>query len=110
VDATGVSASLKAALEAVRPGGQVIKVGWGPQPAGFSLDPLVQKAVTLQGSFSHNWPVWERVIRMIATGQLNLDPVVSRLASLEAWEECFTRMHEGAYIKAVLKPVGHVTA
>jgi NADPH:quinone reductase-like Zn-dependent oxidoreductase len=56
VDAAGASAALQHALRWVRPGGQVTKVGWGPQPAGFSLDPLVQKAVTLQGSFSHNWP------------------------------------------------------
>jgi L-iditol 2-dehydrogenase len=53
--AAGVSASLKLALDIVRPAGQITKVGWGPQPFNHSLDPLVQKAVTLQGSFSHNW-------------------------------------------------------
>ena len=40
-------------------------------PSGFSLDPLVQKNITLQGSFSHNWPIWERVLAMLASGQLN---------------------------------------
>ena len=39
VDATGTSIALKQALDVVRPGGQVTKVGWGPQPLGFSLDP-----------------------------------------------------------------------
>src|ERR1700761_9232189 len=58
IDAAGVSASLKTALDIVRPAGQITKVGWGPQPLNFSLDPLVQKAATLQGSFSHNWPIW----------------------------------------------------
>ena len=64
VDATGVSAALTTALDLVRPAGWISKVGWGPQPLGFSLDPLVQKNVTLQGSFSHNWPIWERVIQL----------------------------------------------
>lgn len=104
IDATGVSASLQLAMQAVRPGGQIIKVGWGPQPLGYSIDPLVQKAVTLQGSFSHNWPVWERVISMISSGQLNLDLVMSRVAKLEDWEECFEKMHGGEYVKAILKP------
>ncbi|MBM3833601.1 MAG: zinc-binding dehydrogenase [Verrucomicrobia bacterium] len=104
IDATGVSASLQAAMQAVRPGGQIIKVGWGPQPMGYSIDPLVQKAVTLQGSFSHNWPVWERVISMIASGQINLQPVINRIAPLKNWEECFTKMHHGEYVKAILKP------
>jgi L-iditol 2-dehydrogenase len=104
IDATGVSASMQLAMQAVRPAGQIVKVGWGPQPLGYSIDPLVQKAVTLQGSFSHNWPVWERVISMIASGQINLDPVMNRIARLEDWEECFTKMHHGEYVKAILKP------
>ncbi|HND63036.1 MAG TPA: zinc-binding dehydrogenase, partial [Opitutaceae bacterium] len=70
VDAAGASAALKTALELVRPAGWISKVGWGPQPLNFSLDPLVQKNVTLQGSFSHNWPIWERVLALLASGQL----------------------------------------
>jgi alcohol dehydrogenase/L-iditol 2-dehydrogenase len=104
IDAAGVSATLKLALELVRPGGQISKVGWGPQPMDFSLDPAVQKAVTIRGSFSHNWPIWERVIRLQATGQLDIEPVISKIAPLTEWEPCFRLMHEGEYVKAVLLP------
>ncbi len=104
IDCAGVSATLQMALRAVRPAGQIIKVGWGPQPLQFSLDPLVQKNVTISGSFSHNWPVWERVIPMIVSGQINLDPVISRVAPLENWHECFEKMERGEYVKAVLQP------
>ena len=104
IDAAGVSASLKLALELVRPGGQIAKVGWGPQPLDFSLDPLVQKAVTLQGSFSHNFPMWEKVIGMLASGQIDLDPILSRVAPLQDWRECFDGMHSGELVKAVLVP------
>ena len=38
IDAAGVSQALAVAVEAVRPGGQITKVGWGPQPLGFSLE------------------------------------------------------------------------
>ncbi|MBV8071536.1 MAG: zinc-binding dehydrogenase [Acidobacteriaceae bacterium] len=104
IDASGASATLQIALQAVRPAGQIIKVGWGPQPLQFSLDPLVQKNVTLSGSFSHNWPVWERVIAMIVSGQIDLRPVISRVAVLPEWTACFERMHSGEYVKAVLTP------
>ena len=104
IDAAGVSASLKLAMNVVRPAGQITKVGWGPQPMGFSMDPAVQKAVTIQGSFSHNWPVWERVIRMLASGQINLDPIISQVAPLSDWRDCFERMHSGEFVKAVLLP------
>ena len=104
IDAAGVSASLKLALDIVRPGGQIAKVGWGPQPLDFSLDPLVQKAVTLQGSFSHNFPMWEKVIAMLGSGQINLDPILNRVAPLQEWRECFEQMHRGELVKAVLVP------
>ena len=91
-------------MQAVRPAGQIIKVGWGPQPMQFSLDPLVQKNVKLSGSFSHNWPVWERVISMIVSGQINLDSVISHVAGLNEWHECFEKMEAGEYVKAVLTP------
>ena len=104
VDCSGASATLQVALQAVRPSGQIIKVGWGPQPLQFSLDPMVQKNVTISGSFSHNWPIWERVISMIASGQLNLDPVASAVCGLDDWHDCFEKMERGEYVKAVLEP------
>ncbi|MEM8489013.1 MAG: zinc-binding dehydrogenase [Bacteroidota bacterium] len=104
VDAAGVSQTLQLAMDCVRPAGQITKVGWGPQPLNFNLDPLVQKAVTLQGTFSHNWPTWERIIRMLASGQLDITPIVSEVAGLESWQQCFEGMLHGKYVKAVLNP------
>lgn len=104
VDAAGVSVTLKKSLEIVRPGGWISKVGWGPQPLGFSLDPLVQKNIRLQGSFSHNWPIWERVIRLLTTGQLNIEPIIGGTWSLNEWDTAFETMHSGAIVKAVLTP------
>lgn len=104
IDAAGSSVALKQALEIVRPGGQITKVGWGSQPLGFSLDPLVQKAVTLQGSFSHTFTHWERVVALLADKQINLEPIISRTAPLLSWQDCFDRMTTGEYVKAVLQP------
>ena len=104
VDATGVSVALSTALDLVRPGGWISKVGWGPQPVGFSLDRLVQKNVTLQGSFSHNWPIWERVIRLISTGTLDVRPITGGVWPIAEWHEAFETMHSGKIVKAILKP------
>jgi L-iditol 2-dehydrogenase len=104
IDATGASISLKLALDIVRPAGQITKVGWGPQPFNYSLDALVQKAVTLKGSFSHNWPVWENVIGLLESGKINLEPILNKVATLEEWREVFDAMHTGEIVKGVLKP------
>jgi L-iditol 2-dehydrogenase len=104
IDATGASASLKSALEIVRPNGWIAKVGWGPQPMDFSLDPLVQKNIRLQGSFSHNWTTWERVLRLLASGKLDVGPVIGGVWPLEKWRDAFGTMHSGRILKALIKP------
>jgi L-iditol 2-dehydrogenase len=105
IDAAGASATLKIALDLVRPAGHITKVGWGPQPLGFSLDPLVQKNITLQGSFSHNWPIWERVIALLASGQLDVKPIIGGVWPVTEWHEAFEKMHKGEVVKSILKPV-----
>jgi len=103
IDCTGVSVALKQALELIRPTGHITKVGWGPQPLDFSLDPLVQKAVTLQGSFSHTYATWERALALLSTGQIDLKPVIGGVYELPRWEEAFTRMEAGECVKSVLR-------
>lgn len=105
IDAAGVSATLKTALQLVRPNGYITKVGWGPQPINFSLDPLVQKNVTLQGSFSHNWPVWERVLALLASGQLDVKPIIGGVWPVTEWQTAFEKMKQGEVVKSILKPV-----
>ncbi len=104
IDAAGVSASLKTALDLVRPAGQITKVGWGPQPLNFSLDQLVQKGATLQGSFSHNWMIWEKVLSLLSSGKIDPSPILNRISPLNEWRDAFEAMHSGAIVKGVLQP------
>lgn len=101
VDASGVSATLEAALSLARPGGQVVKVGWGPEPYGRPLDALVAKAVELHGSFSHTWSTWERVLRLMGQGRLGLEKAL-QVYDLEHWEDGFGSMAARQTVKAVL--------
>jgi L-iditol 2-dehydrogenase len=105
IDAAGASATLRTALAIVRPAGWVSKVGWGPQPLNFSLDPLVQKNITLQGSFSHHWTIWERVIALLASGRLDVRPIIGGIWPLTEWHHAFEKMHRGEVVKSVLTPI-----
>ena len=104
IDAAGASSTLKTALDLVRPQGHISKVGWGPQPLNFSLDPLVQKNITLQGSFSHNWPIWERVIALLTSRQLDVAPIIGGVWPIAEWYTAFEKMHQGKIVKSILKP------
>ena len=102
VDATGVSAALKQSMQLVRPLGSIVKIGWGPEPLGFSLDPLVAKAATLYGSFSHTWTTWERVLALFASGKLDTTRILGDVYALSDWERAFDDMASGRVVKSVM--------
>ena len=103
-DASGASRPLDVGLALARPDGQVTKVGWSPDLVAVNMNPLVQKNIRLQGSFSHNYPVWERVIHLLDRGVTLPKKIVGLTTALEGWREAFDAMHEGRVIKSVLIP------
>jgi alcohol dehydrogenase/L-iditol 2-dehydrogenase len=109
VDAVGVSATLNQSLDLVRPNGQITKIGWGPAPVGFSIDRLVAKAATLQGSFSHTYNTWENVLALLGSGKLDIRPLIA-LYGLEDWHTAFSAMEDLEVAKAVLLPNGAARA
>jgi L-iditol 2-dehydrogenase len=102
VDAAGNKHSLKMSLELVARGGQITKIGWGPEPIDFSLDALLRKAARLQGTFSHNYPTWEAVLKMIQKGEISMEPMITLRIGIEAWEETFEAIERCEIIKAVM--------
>lgn len=104
IDAAGVSATMDIALRLVRPKGHITKVGWGRTPLNISLDPLVQKNITLQGSFSHIWPIWEKVLSLLTSGRLDVAPIIGGIWDLRDWHKAFEAMHSGSVVKSVLRP------
>ena len=102
IDAAGNKRSLHLAMDAVARNGQITKIGWGPEPIDFSLDPLLQKAARLQGTFSHNWPTWEAVLSLISQNKIQMEPMISHKITLHQWQETFEAIEQAKSIKAVM--------
>jgi alcohol dehydrogenase/L-iditol 2-dehydrogenase len=103
-DATGASAPLGEALRLLRPAGQATKVGWSPELIPFDLNPVVLGNLRIQGTFSHNYPVWERVIHLLNRGVTRPHAIVGMRAPLDRWRAAFDAMHDRQVIKSVLLP------
>ena len=104
VDAAGNNAAFKLAMELVRRNGQITKIGWGPKPLDLSLDPIIAKAATLQGSFSHTWSTWEAVLHLIESGDIRMDPMITHRFPLDQWEAAFRLVDSKVAVKAVIHP------
>ncbi len=103
-DASGAARPLQEALKIVRPDGQVTKVGWSPAGVPIDMNPIVQKNARLQGSFSHTYAIWERVIHLMAEGLTRPEIIIGMKTGLQEWREAFDAMHDGRVIKSVLVP------
>jgi alcohol dehydrogenase/L-iditol 2-dehydrogenase len=68
------------------------------------VNPLVHRNVRLQGSFSHNYAMWERVIHLLDKGLTMPDTIVGLRAPLAGWSDAFDAMHDRRVIKSVLLP------
>ncbi len=103
IDAAGNEKALALAIEAVAKLGQITKIGWGPKPINMSLDPLLSKSVRLQGTFSHNWPDWEAVLKMISQKTLQMEPMITHRVNLDQWLETFEAIENCQEIKAIFQ-------
>ena len=105
VDTAGSAETLKLSMDAVRPNGQITKIGWGPKPVNFSLDPLIAKSVTFKGHFSHTWDVWEKCLTMMGKGQIDLESLITHELPIDRWQEAFELVENKKAIKVVLIPI-----
>ena len=106
VEASGAPQSLDLALDVVRPLGTIVRVGMSDKPLPFGLNRLTAKAVNLQGTWSHNYADWERILHLVQTGQLRMAPMVSKVYPLVDWQEAFEDALAGRVVKAVIEPAG----
>jgi L-iditol 2-dehydrogenase len=105
VDTAGANETLKLSMAAVRPNGQITKIGWGPKPVNMSLDPLIAKSVTLKGHFSHTWDVWEKCLTLMGKGQIDLEKLVTHELTIAQWQEAFELVETKKAMKVVMTPI-----
>jgi L-iditol 2-dehydrogenase len=106
IDVTGANQSLDQALDIVRRNGQITEIGFSTKAPDFSLVRLVNKAITLQGVYSHTYQSWERAIQLVASGQIDPKPIVSGHYGLRDWRRAILDADSGKAIKAILLPDG----
>ncbi len=103
IDTAGSSETLKLAMDMVRPYGEIIKIGWGPKPVNYSIDPVVGKSVRLIGSFSHFWSVWEKCLQLCEYKKIDIGKIVTHELALDEWETAFELVENRNGLKVVFK-------
>lgn len=106
VDCAGVSVVLRQSIDIVRTAGEIIKIGYDEKPVGFSLDPLIDKAVSIKGHFGYTWLSWRNVMNLAVAGRIDLKSMISHRMGISQFREAFDLVRSKKAIKIILYPEG----
>jgi L-iditol 2-dehydrogenase len=104
VIAAGNATTFETALLAARPAGKVIVVGEAVENASFQMSLIERKNLTVQGSFSHYWPVWEDAISLVRRGAIDVHSLITHEYEISRWQEAFEMVESRVGIKVLLTP------
>ena len=103
-ECSGAEAAAAQCLEMVRKGGRYTQMGLFGRPVQVDLDRLVVKEVRAQGVFSSNWRAWDRALRLVRQGRVQLRPLVSHRFPLSEWQRAFELLWQRKGLKILLLP------
>jgi L-iditol 2-dehydrogenase len=105
IEAVGINATVTAAIDSVRKGGNVVLVGNVSPQVTLSLQQVVTRQIRLQGSCASAGE-YPRAIELTSSGAIRVKPLISVIAPLEDGQHWFERLYarEPNLMKVVLAP------
>lgn len=104
-EAVGSATTVGAAVRAARKGGSVTLIGNLAPEAPLPLQSVVTREITLYGSCASSGE-YPRAIELLASGAIDVAPLISAIAPLSEGQQWFDRLHRGGegLMKVVLTP------
>jgi L-iditol 2-dehydrogenase len=104
-ECVGRPETMRAAVEAARPGGTVMWVGVAPPDAEVAVKPydVFRRELTIRGSYTNPY-VMDRTLAMLASGLLDWRAIVTHRFPLSDFEEAWAVHSEGSGLKVSVQP------
>ena len=108
LECVGRVETMKAAVEAARPGGMIVWVGVAPPEAEVAIKPydVFRRELTIRGTYTNPFTM-ERSIALLDSGRIDWEAVVTHRFPLENFEEAWAAHRDGAGLKVCVQPGGH---
>ncbi len=101
IEASGSAAARRQALEFVKVTGHVTLLGTQGTNTDLYLDHIVEKELTVSGSWGTLPSTWVMTMRMMGYGQINVKPLITHRLRLDEWEQAFELMKTQKAIKVL---------
>lgn len=104
VECSGSGGAAQVGLAAVARGGRYVQVGVFGSPVTVDLNQIVFKEVTVSSGFASTRDSWRQALTFVTDRQVHLEPLISDVFALNAWETAFDQCQTAAGLKIILDP------
>lgn len=104
-DCSGSIHAVNSGLNLLKKKGTLVQVGiFSKSVNELDQEKIIQKELIYVGSRSQKPTSWDLALYLLDTGKVNAKALVSKVYSLEDWQEAFDKVMSGEEIKVVIKP------
>ena len=105
IEAVGLAKTFQQAIDITKTGGHLTVVGLSEKMVTINMQELVSRELNFSGSYA-NAGEYRDCVDLVASGRINVDPIISEVLPLSEGQRAFDRLHkaEENLLKIVLKP------
>ncbi len=106
-ECAGAAASADSCLAALKKAGSHVQVGTfghGSRPA-IPMNHVIFKELSLAGVFGYSIDDWRVALRLLSTGKVDTDIIVSHLFQLTEWQQAFCSAEGTEGVKVLVRPI-----
>ena len=101
IECSGANIALKQAIEMTRPNAEIVRVGMGFKPLEFSINDITAWNKSIIGHMAYDSTSWRNCIRLLQSGQIKVQPMITHRLGLSQWQEGFDKMAKKEAIKVI---------
>ena len=104
IECSGSAGGATTCLESARRGARYVQVGVMGGPVTLPFDAIFQKELVVTSGFASTARSWRRALALVEERRVELEPLVSEVVPLDAWERVFEDLRTGRAVKYVFDP------
>ena len=104
IEASGSPAAVRTGLEVTRRRGQYLQLGLAGGPFELDFSKIAYKEIAVFGSLGQKWTAWERALKLLESGQVVTEPLITDILPLTEWKTAFAKFRSRDGIKIVMTP------
>lgn len=104
IECSGSAGGIAVALDAASPAARYVAVGICGSDVLVPLDKVLYKELTVTSGFATTPEAWKRALRLMDSGAVQLDPLVTGVVALDDWRSAFEALRSGDGLKVLIDP------